>query len=264
MTRAPLLLDDEAMQDFIVSGIMLVPSSLPKEFHDRIVARLDEANQGQPNPRSGIVDAVPELREVYTDPVVQGALHSLLGSDMRMHYYTSSHCNPPGAGGQLWHRDSAHDRPEFPWRLTVFYFPRPVTSEMGATVVVPGTQYRRVSNTDLHRYGHFCNQVAIEVSAASLLIMHYDLWHRGTTNRVDRTRYMVKAVFERTSAPRRPSWNAAPGSDSPASLRRFRQLRVALDNETEMYLHQEQWVRTWQWFHGSLRERDDWFPSYLP
>lgn len=258
------LLNDEAMQNFIVSGMLIVKSTLSPDFHEDITEQLNVANQGQPNPRSGIVDVVPALRGVYECPSVKGALCSILGHDMRMHYYTLSHCNPPGFPGQLWHQGSAYDRPRRISRLMVFYFPCEVTHDMGPTVVVPGTQYRKISNTNLYRYGAFVNQVPVVAQAGTVLIMHYDTWHRGTFNRSNKMRYMVKTVFERTSVPKVPSWNAGDSSNSDESLTIFRKMGVPIDNETETYKHQELWIENWKWLHGEEYRLKDWFPSFLP
>ena len=258
------LLDDEAVRRFVIEGVMVIPSGLPAHFHARMVKALDETNRATTNPRSRILDAVPDLHIVNQAPPVRGALVSLLGKNARMHPYTVSHCNPPGTPGELWHQDSAFDRPSEPWRLTLFYYPTAVTNDMGPTVVVPGTQYRRVSNIDLHRYGRITSEQRLTVNAGDVVLMHYDLWHRGTSNTSQQTRYMVKMVFERVEAPRAPSWRAGDDSLSEVSLSAFRRVRVAVDNETEAYRHQERWISIWKWLHGESSRRDGWFPQYLP
>ena len=265
MASQGVLLDDDAMRQFVVSGAMILKSSRPPEFHEELAVQLEKANRDHPNPRSGIVEAVPALRDVYDDPPIKGALQSILGADMRMHPYTLSHCNPPGFPAQLWHQGSAYNRPRHIWRLMVFYFPLPVSYEMGPTFLVPGTQYRTIANTDLYRYGSFVNQMTSAVGeVGTLLVMHYDLWHRGTANHGTQTRYMVKTVFERTSAPRSPSWNASPHSNSPEALVKFRTLGVQIDSETEAYKNQERWIEIWKWYHGEEYRNKDWFPEYLP
>ena len=258
------LLNTDQMMKFVIYGFITIKTDLDSVFHEHITKQLDIVNKNQPNPRSGIIDAVPDLHKVYECPPVKGALHSILGHDMKMHYYTLSHCNPPGFPGQLWHQGSAKNRPNTIWRLMVFYFPHDVHYEMGPTVIAPGTQYRKVSNTDLHRYGSIQNQLPIVVDGGTVLIMHYDIWHRGTANQSNRTRYMVKTVFERTSIPRMPSWNQQTENDLEQTLREFRKIRIPIDNEAETYKHQEIWINIWKWMHGLKSEDADWFPAYLP
>lgn len=259
----PILLDDEALMSFVVNGYLVVNSGLPAQFHEQVVAELDDANRGQPNPRSGIVEAVPRLRDVYDSPTVRGALISILGPEVELHPYTLSHCNPPGYPGQMWHCGSAYDYPRELWRVQMFYFPRQVYGEMGASVLAPGTQYRRLANTDLHRYGRIANETFILADPGDVLIMHYDIWHRGSKNISDEMRYMVKTVGQRMKPPTAPSWRWS-GKDPEENYTRFRQASVAIDNEIDMYRHQERYLEIWAWLHGRSYAPRDWFPEFLP
>lgn len=113
------LLRDDAIRQFIVDGILTIPSGLAKEFHEDMVEALEQSNREAANPRSNIIGAVPRLSAVTEAPAVRGALVSLLGNKVRMHPYTVSHSNPLGTWGQLWHQDSAFDRPSEPWGLAL-------------------------------------------------------------------------------------------------------------------------------------------------
>ena len=40
--------------------------------------------------------------------------------------------------------------------------------------------------------------VALTCAAGTVVITHYEIWHRATANRSTRTRYMLKFLFART------------------------------------------------------------------
>jgi len=257
-------LSDEDVRDFIISGFHIVEPTMDTGFHAEVAADIQKANEGQANPRSGIVQSVPSLQQVYADPAVHGALESLLGADYEMHPYTLSHCNPAGYHGIYWHQGSTRERTYEPTRLMVFYFPEDITTDMGPSMIAPGTQYRKTTNAELARYQHFTNEIAVVGKAGAVLIMHYDLWHRGSANHSAQSRLMVKTVFQRTQKAKIPSWNVSKDSLNPDFLTTFRTRRILIDNETDAYRHQDIWLEVWFWLHGKTYRDDDWFPKYIP
>ena len=51
--------------------------------------------------------------------------------------------------------------------------------------------------------------LALTCAAGTVVITHYELWHRATANRSTRTRYMLKFLFARTqesTSERRSKW----------------------------------------------------------
>jgi hypothetical protein len=82
----------------------------------------------------------------------------------------------------------------------LFYYPQDTPLELGATAVLPRSQYL---NTD-RPPGE--SEVFLSGEAGTVTIVHYDLLHRGTANQSDRMRYMAKFLFTRMSEPQAPTW----------------------------------------------------------
>ena len=78
---SPTLLTDAQIQRFVAHGYLCLRTELPDSFHRAILERFDaligaEANL---NPGNNLLPAVPELDQVFADPVVRGALTSVVG-----------------------------------------------------------------------------------------------------------------------------------------------------------------------------------------
>lgn len=263
MVEERYLLNDDAMKRFIVWGWLVVKPDFPPGFHDSVVRRIAELYQAEGDPGSAILDRVPAIGQVYNHPAVRGALVSLLGPDVAMHEHHICHRNPPGFPGQVWHQDAINVRHHQIRRVLAFYFPQDVTPEMGPTTLLPGTQYRNAPAVRMATYGKFKAQVPLVVEAGMVVLMHYDLWHRGTPNRSDQTRYMLKFIFERTKDPARPSWRAEPARRE-VIMSELRKTYVPIDSETDAYKHQVIWMQIWKWLHGEPCDRRDLILAYLP
>ena len=106
MSDAPILLTDEAMQGFVREGYVTVQSELPKSYHDAMYARLEPLEEDGLVGHNNLLPMVPELRELLDEPVVRGALLSVLGPDCYLHFHRHDHVNMPEKVQpmQAWHR----------------------------------------------------------------------------------------------------------------------------------------------------------------
>jgi hypothetical protein len=256
MRGAACLLDDEAMKRFIVEGYLLVETDLPPAFHTGICREIEAVLEREENPGNDILERVPALQEVYDHPAVRGALESLLGPGARMHAHRHCHASPPGFAGQQWHQDDVNRRHHRLWRVLAMYYPHDVTPEMGPTLILPGTQYRNAPTARMASYGTFASQAALAVKAGTVAITHYDLWHRAGPNRTDRTRYMLKFLFDRAGPPTAPSWRADP-ERRESMLTEFIGVWPPLDNQTDCYKHRIIWMNLWKWLYGAGDEGED-------
>ena len=187
--------------------------------------------------------SVPSLNEILESEVLDGALTSVLGE--RYFRYPHSFIHASGKHDQTFHKDSPlpwgsrgglrSHRPN--WAM-VFYYPQETTIDMGATEVLPGTQYWNVdrekddrpegedrlamscSNQQLqqmnpverdeHLYrsikhlDHDVKPLKLEVPEGALVLVHFDLFHRGTRATVDVPRFMYKFWYVRTTEPTQP------------------------------------------------------------
>ena len=220
----PILLTDEAMQRFIREGYVTVQSALPKSYHDAMYARLEPLEEDGLVGHNNLLPMVPELSALLDEPVVRGALLSILGPDYYLHFHRHDHVNHP-----------EHVQPMTPWHLgdgrlhkdgerhahymvdgrrhhatrfaMLFYYPQDTTLDMGPTGIVPRSQYlpRDVLNED--------DRIALPGKAGTVMIVHFDIAHgRYGANTTDANRHMVKFLYTRNLDPVTPSWNHE-GSD---------------------------------------------------
>ena len=236
---APRLLSDEQVRTFVANGCLTLQPELPAEFHrgmfDRFVELIGDDNDH--NPGNNLLPVVPELQLVFDDPVIKGALTSVLGEGYMMHPHRVLHDNPPGSDPQVWHHDSywgykrkVHNH--HPWWVMIMYYPQDIYECIGPTGVIPGSQYIAQRLADIDRLGsHTRGEQGVCV------MIHYDIWHRKMKNFTNLRRYMVKFEFMRMRRPDGVTWDSAGEEWSdPAELPGYRLEPV--------------WRSTWHWLGG--------------
>ena len=204
------LLDDAQMQRFIVDGYIAVRADYPQSFHQNVYQQLETVFEDEGNIGNNILPRIPQIQQVFDHPALRGALASLLGPGYIMNPHRHGHLNPPGSTGQQWHKDCYvfdHNmrHPRFQWILALYY-PQDTTEDMGPTGILPRRQfYKTVSHDDPQQ----ASEPALSLcgKAGTVALVHFDAWHRATTNRSDKKRYMLKFQFARRQEPRSPSWN---------------------------------------------------------
>lgn len=236
MNKPTLQLTDEQMRDFIINGYVKVKTDFPPSFHENICQQVDTMFEGTGNLGNNLLPAIPEIQEVFDNPVVHGAMQGVLGSDYVLHPHRYCHFNQQGSEGQNFHKDSyAGDeqirRHRCRWTMA-FYYPQDVTEDMGPTAVLPGSQYYETGES-----AHEQPEVALCGEAGTVTIVHYDLWHRAMPNQSDKKRYMLKFLFIRLDEPQAPLWKNDTANWHPLSN----------GKESE---HPELWESVWDWYYG--------------
>ena len=236
MNRPTLQLTDEQMRDFIINGYVKVKTDFPPSFHENICQQLDTMFEETGNLGNNLLPAIPEIQEVFDHPVVHSAMQGVLGADYVMHPHRYCHFNQQGSEGQNFHKDSyAGDeqirRHRCRWTMA-FYYPQDVTEDMGATAVLPGSQYYETGES-----AHEQPEIVLCGEAGTVTIVHYDLWHRATPNQSDKKRYMLKFLFIRLDEPKAPLWQNQTAD--------WRTLGNGKASE-----HPELWESVWDWYYG--------------
>ena len=201
-------LNDAQMGQYIRDGYVMLETGLPREFHAELFRQTDEVFEKEGNPGNNLVPRLPDVGRVTADPAVAGAFASILGDDYFMEPHRHCHYNAPGSTGQDLHKDSFTRRRHRTRRVLAFYYPQDTTEDMGPTAVVPGSHYYNTSEGALDAGG----EVLVTVKAGTVVIANYDIWHRGTANRSDRPRYMMKFLVARMSEPGGSSSNGGGGA----------------------------------------------------
>ncbi len=234
-----ILLDDDQMRDFIVNGYVAVKTGLPVVHHQRVCAQLDEMLGGIGNLGNNVLPLIPEIQKVFDDPAVRGALTSVLGQNYLMHPHRYCHLNAPGSDGQQAHKDTYEGEEQVKrhrcrWVL-VFYYPQNTTADMGASAVLSGTQYYETADAArTHPEKVLCGE------AGTVVIAHYDLWHRATANTSTKKRYMLKFLLTRQEEPSKPTWHCKDTDWRAPQDMAFQERQEAL------------WRSLWEWNCGRL------------
>ena len=236
---APRLLTDEQVRSFLANGHLALQPELPAQFHremfDRFVELIGDDNDH--NPGNNLLPVVPELQLVFDDPVIKGALTSVLGEDYMMHPHRVLHDNPPGSDQQVWHHDSywgykrkVHNH--HPWWVMIMYYPQDIYERIGPTGVIPGSQYIAQKLADIDQLGSHTRG-----KGGVCVMIHYDIWHRKMKNFTDLKRFMVKFEFMRMRRPEGVTWDSAGARwRNPAELPAYRM--------------EPAWRSTWHWLGG--------------
>jgi HEAT repeat protein len=223
-----MLLTDKQVQEFLINGyLILQPTSLDANFHSSIFTQTLSVFEKEGNPGNNILPRVPQLMHVFNDPVIKGAIESLLGSNYTMQPHRHPHFTKPGTKDQLWHKDSffGYGKPLRHHQLRyimAMYYPQDTTIEMGPTAIKPQSQYD-VLDPKVHRNSKTLNNsnakndndhdVYVVCTAGTVVLIHYDIVHRGTANKSnDLNRFMFKFQFNRLEEPTKPTWNHNPNN----------------------------------------------------
>ncbi len=265
------LMSDDEMASFVINGYYVVHPELRSGLNEEIYDAIGELPS---NPGDRISEEVPQLMEVWEAPEVVGALSSILGADYEMFPHRHCHRNAPGTPSQQIHQDNLMDlqisdgmvrTPNRVDLVLAMYYPQDVTRDMGPTCVLPGTHVLKALPERMASQGNFRDQYIAAVSAGSVVILHYDIWHAGTANTSDKIRYMLKFLFQRRSEPSSPSWRHDPASDAamrerfeaetPMSMQRGlnvkqKHLRLQMWNylagdQALQFEYRDKWARPW-------------------
>lgn len=229
------LLTDDQMRQFISRGYLVLQTDFPPEFHEGLNAKLNEVMDKEGNPGNNLLPRFSEVGDIVHNPVVRGALASVVGHDYTIHPHRHCHFTYPGRKVQTWHKDSywGHQkvRNHHNWWAMIFYYPQAVDEEMGPSGLLSGSQYytkRAGDDTETPVY--------LEGPEGTFALIHYDLWHRGGANLSQKTRAMMKFQFVRMDAPSGPTWNNQQADWTPV--------------EDAPVDHNEIWESQWRWHRG--------------
>ena len=243
------LFDDAAMRDFIVNGYCVLKVDLPTSFHEQVFEKTKKILAEEGNPGNNILPRIPEVQEVFDAPAVKGALTSILGPSYVMHVHRFAHPNGPGGNGGGWHKDSywgySKVRDHHPRWIMAMYYPQDAPPEIGPTGAIPGSQYyeSRVASLPLSADVAALDPEGIGLpvagEAGSVILIHFDLWHRAFPNHTDRERYMFKFQFTRLDEPlpNQAHWKRE-SAEIPLSAEQAENPRSPL------------WRQMWHWLSG--------------
>ncbi|MBZ0300638.1 MAG: phytanoyl-CoA dioxygenase family protein [Anaerolineae bacterium] len=194
MIEKQYLLNSRQVAEFVARGFLRFDELVPDEINQAAMTAFDAGGiQSYPagTPLSQCYPEPSPIGRMLRMPEIQGIIHSLVGPDPLFDHH-AIHVRQPNEGkAQGMHGDSIIDT-RMHFDIQIMYFPHDVPLEMGGTLLVPGSQYRRINEMDIARYQNFVGQIPMVCKAGSILVLHHGIWHCGRQNQTDRKRYMYK------------------------------------------------------------------------
>ncbi len=219
MVDEQYLLTTKQMAQFVADGFLRFDGLVPDEFNRAACAEMEA---GVPRGRAGA-----PLAELWTDaavgqvvrlPQIQGIIHSLVGPDPLYDHHAVHTVDAHHEHGQIWHADAIIDT-RLHFDIQLFYFAHDTPREMGGTMFLPGSHYRRISESDVARYQNFLGQMPMVCKAGTVAVAHHGIWHCAQPNLTGRKRYMFKLRLNPTVRQKK-LWNTDDIDDAeiPALL----------------------------------------------
>jgi hypothetical protein len=193
MVDKKYLLTSEQMALFVSRGFLRFDELIPNEVNERAMREIDKGVPAAPagTPLSDCYPAPSVLGEILRSPEIEGIIYSLVGPDPLFDHQAVHVREPNEDSAQHMHGDSTIDiRMHFDIQL--MYFPHDVPLEMGGTLLVPGSHFRRINEMDIARYQNIVGQISMVCKAGTILVLHHGIWHCGRQNKSNTRRYMFK------------------------------------------------------------------------
>jgi hypothetical protein len=194
MVDKQYLLTSKQMATFVAKGFLRFDELVPAEINEAVMAEIDAGSIKAAPAGTPLSQCYPEpsaIGRMLRLPEVQGIIQSLVGPDPLFDHHAVHVRQPNQDSAQGLHGDSIIDT-RMHFDIQLMYFPHDVPLEMGGTLLVPGSHFRRINEMDIARYQNFLGQIPMVCKAGSLLALHHGIWHCGRQNKTDRVRYMYK------------------------------------------------------------------------
>ena len=220
MVDKQYLLNTKQMAQFVADGCLRFDELVPDEINRAACARRwrlgsHGAALARRSPNCGLMRSVGRVVRL---PQIQGIIHSLVGPDPLYDHHAVHTVDAHHEHGQIWHADAIIDT-RLHFDIQFFYFAHDTPREMGGTMFLPGSLYRRISESDIARYQNFLGQMPMVCKAGTVAVAHHGIWHCAQPNLTGRKRYMFKLRLNPTVRQKK-LWNTDDIDDAeiPARL----------------------------------------------
>jgi len=186
------LLNSKQMAKFVADGFLRFDELVPEELNRAACAEMEAGGiRGKAGePLDGMwQDAA--IGQVVRLPAIRGIIESLVGPEPLYDHHAVHTVNANHEHGQIWHADAIIDT-RLHFDVQFFYFAHDTPREMGGTMFLPGSQFRRISESDIARYQNFLGQMPMVCKAGTVAVAHHGIWHCAQPNLTDNKRYMFK------------------------------------------------------------------------
>lgn len=186
------LLTSKQMAQFVADGYLrfdeIVSDDLNRRAYSEMQDKIPRAKAGTP---FNDIWHDTAIGEVFGLPQVQGIINSLVGPNPIYDHHAAHKVQAHKSLGQHWHADAIIDTRQH-FDIQFFYFVHDTPRKMGGTMILPGSHFRRISNTDIARYQNLKGQLPIVCNAGTIFVVHHGIWHCAQPNQTDTMRFMFK------------------------------------------------------------------------
>jgi hypothetical protein len=249
--KNPHLLTSVQMANFAADGFLRFDELVPAEINVEAMRELDEklinfGYEPQGQPLSNLWQESKGFGAMMRLPQIQGIIQSLVGPNPLYDHHCPHRVPPHHVEGQIWHADAIIDT-RMHFDVQLFYYPHDTPREMGGTMFLPGSHFRRIHETDIGRYQNFVNQMPMVCKAGTIAIAHHGIWHCAQPNLTDKMRYMFKLRINPTVKQTR-LWNTDDLNDPKIDGILFRDHRW-YGNENRLEYAQR--IKFWRFLTGN-------------
>ena len=191
-----LRLNSREMAQFVKLGYLRFDSVVPEDLCAEVMNDFESPglrhSDYRMRPLADVWEARAPISRMLALPRVQAIIESLVGPaplyDHHAVHTVEAHANRE----ENVHQDAEYDVRFEHFDIQLSFFPHSVTPDMGGTLFVPGSQFRRAHVFKLMRYQNIVGQLQTVCPAGTVVIWHHNLWHAARSNFTDRRRYMFK------------------------------------------------------------------------
>jgi hypothetical protein len=193
MVDQQYLLSSKQMASFVADGYLRFDNLVPDEINQAAMRELEAGVRGAPygTPLRDVYPADSAIGRLLALPEVQGIVESLVGPEPLFDHHAIHVRQANEAAAQHLHADAVIDTRQH-FDIQLMYYPHAIPLEMGGTLLVPGTHFRKVNESEIGRYQNMRGQIPMVCEAGTLLVLHHGIWHCGRQNTTGRVRYMFK------------------------------------------------------------------------
>ena len=194
MVEKRYLLNSKQIAEFVARGVRVVEEFVAREINEAVIAEIEGdgiASQPAGTPLSQCYPYPSPIGHMIRMPEMAGIVQSLVGADP-IFDHQAVHVRQPNEGrAQGLHGDAIIDT-RMHFDIQLMYFPHDVPPEMGGTLLLPGSHFRRINEAEVGRYQNFRGQMPMVCKAGTVAFVHHGVWHCGRQNKTDQVRYMFK------------------------------------------------------------------------
>ena len=186
------LLNSKHMAKFVADGFLRFDELVPEELNRAACAEMEAGGiRGKAGEPLDEMWRDAAIGQVVRLPAIRGIIESLVGPGPLYDHHAVHTVNANHEHGQIWHADAIIDT-RLHFDVQFFYFAHDTPREMGGTMFLPGSQFRRISESDIARYQNFLGQMPMVCKAGTVAVAHHGIWHCAQPNQTDNKRYMFK------------------------------------------------------------------------